>query len=253
MEQQIVDSRPVVDDLYAAGSQHLTAMRRLVSATGNVDQRSVDFAEEAVSLVGVISAMAETSVAPAVQRAAEDMARTFVRPATQESLTDLADRQEAVIDSVADAVAQSSAALVAAANDILARERIEPFRFTPISSAEAVLLYAEDFVPSWAGAIAIDMMPAVLVLMLMIVHGAIRIEEGESALMDNLTLRELSLAASALNRLQIHAAPQADATRRHESRCPNRRRSPVDGSVRCGRGRGAAGVGSATGCRFVSR
>ena len=38
--------------------------------------------------------------------------------------------------------------------------------------------YAGDFIPSWAGAISIDLMPAVLVLILCVVHADIR-REGE--------------------------------------------------------------------------
>ena len=142
-----------------------------------------------------------------MRRTAEDFARSFIRPATVSGAGDLGDRQAEVIDSVAGAVSQTSAALVAAADEILARSRIEAFRFTPISSAEAVLLYAEDFVPSWAGAIAIDMMPAVLVLMLMVIHGAIRHAEGESEAVDSITLSDLTMAASALRRL--HGADPA--------------------------------------------
>ena len=39
-----------------------------------------------------------------------------------------------------------------------------------------MLRYAGDFIPSWAGAISIDLMPAVLVLILCVVHAAIRRE-----------------------------------------------------------------------------
>ena len=42
----------------------------------------------------------------------------------------------------------------------------------PLTSAEAVLRYAGDFIPSWAGAISIDLLPAVLVGIMAVVHGA---------------------------------------------------------------------------------
>ena len=201
LEGQIIASREVVDTLYTDGTQRLTEMRRLVSASGDVAQRSVAFAEQAVALVGVISSLRETSVAPAVRRTADDFARSFVRPAAAGGSTDLGDRQEAVIDSVTQAVAQTSAVLVAAADEILAREHIDPFRFEPINSAQAVLLYGEEFIPSWAGAIAIDMMPAVLVLILMVVHAAIRRAEARTDVLDSLTLAELTAASAALQRL----------------------------------------------------
>ena len=54
--------------------------------------------------------------------------------------------------------------------------KVEPIRFQTLSPAEAVLRYAGDFIPSWAGAISIDLMPAVLVLILCVVHASIRRE-----------------------------------------------------------------------------
>ena len=75
-------------------------------------------------------------------------------------------------------VAAQSAALAQAADEILAEPKVEPRRFVPLSSAEAVLRYWSDFIPSWAGAISIDLLPVVLVLVLMIVHDAMRRENG---------------------------------------------------------------------------
>jgi hypothetical protein len=63
-----------------------------------------------------------------------------------------------------------------AAQAIIGDGPVEPARFQPLSSAEAVLRYAGDFLPSWAGAISIDLLPAVLVLILCVVHAAIRRE-----------------------------------------------------------------------------
>ena len=202
---QIRDSQARVGELYERGSQHLVAMRRLTSnVTGRpVEERSVAFADEAVALVGVITALQQSSVAPAVKRAADDLAETFVRPAPSGGASDLGLRQEAVIESVADSVGQTSQALSRAAAGILAMPVVAAFRFTPLSSAEAVLLYAEDFVPAWAGAIAIDMMPGVLVLILMVVHGVIREQEsGSEHDGRDLTVTELTGAIAALDRIR---------------------------------------------------
>ncbi|MEZ5669505.1 MAG: hypothetical protein R3F55_19125 [Alphaproteobacteria bacterium] len=217
LAERIRDSRDQVEDLYERGSQHLVAMRRLTGNVGQrpIDERAVAFADEAVALVGVITALQQSSVAPAVKRAADDLAETFVRPAPSGGASDLGQRQEAVIESVADSVEQTSVALSRAAGEILDRPAVLPFRFTPVSSAEAVLLYADDFVPSWAGAIAIDMMPAVLVLVLMVVHGVIRQRESGSDLDGRtLTVAELTGALAALERIQgSHALrPAAAAT-----------------------------------------
>ena len=48
----------------------------------------------------------------------------------------------------------------------------------PLSPPEAVLLYARDFLPSWAGAISIDLLPAVLIMIMTVVEGQIRRDGG---------------------------------------------------------------------------
>jgi hypothetical protein len=63
-----------------------------------------------------------------------------------------------------------------------------------LSPAEAVLRYAGDFIPSWAGAISIDLMPAVLVLILCVVHAAIRREGLPAFSASNMTAGELVAA-----------------------------------------------------------
>jgi hypothetical protein len=72
--------------------------------------------------------------------------------------------------------------------------RVETIRFQTLSPAEAVLRYAGDFIPSWAGAISIDLMPAVLVLILCVVHAAIRREGIPAVSASNMTVGELVAA-----------------------------------------------------------
>jgi hypothetical protein len=76
-----------------------------------------------------------------------------------------------------------------------------------LSPAEAVLRYAGDFIPSWAGAISIDLMPAVLVLILCVVHAAIRREGLPAVSASNMTAGEL-LAALQMAR-EVGEARQA--------------------------------------------
>jgi hypothetical protein len=60
---------------------------------------------------------------------------------------------------------------------ILNDRPVEPLQFVSLSSAEAILRYAGDFIPSWAGAVSIDLMPAVLVIILCVAHAGIRREQ----------------------------------------------------------------------------
>ena len=74
-------------------------------------------------------------------------------------------------------VEAQSKALSDAAGEILAQPKVAERRYVPLSAADAVLRYASDFIPSWAGAIAIDLLPAVLVGVMAVAHGAARRDE----------------------------------------------------------------------------
>jgi hypothetical protein len=174
--QEVQASGKRVSALYEQGGKNLTRMRELISDRGPISTRSDAFATESLALMGVIANLQQTSVAPAVKRAAASLSSSFIAPAAGGHTADLADRQTAVVGKVESSIAAQAASLSDAADKILATPRVEPVRFQTLSPAEAVLRYAGDFIPSWAGAISIDLMPAVLVLILCVVHAAIRRE-----------------------------------------------------------------------------
>jgi hypothetical protein len=163
----------------------------LISDRGPISTRSDAFATESLALMGVIANLQQTSVAPAVKRAVTTLSSGFIAPAAGGRTADLADRQTAVVGKVESSIAAQAASLSDAADKILATPRIEPIRFQSLSPAEAVLRYAGDFIPSWAGAISIDLMPAVLVLILCVVHAAIRREGLPAVSASNMTVGEL--------------------------------------------------------------
>ena len=199
---EIEASREPVQERFEEGGERLSAMRRLVSQSGPVAARANAFAEEAVALSGTIAALNQSSVAPAVKRAAEDLSRTFIAPVADGSSADLAQRQTDVVGRVERSVKEQSAALAEAADEILARPAVEPVRFTPLSSPEAVLLYAGDFLPSWAGAISIDLLPAVLIVILCVVQIAIRDEEGEDLGANEVTASQMMQAVRLYRQLE---------------------------------------------------
>lgn len=206
---QIRDSRADLDRLYELGGQKLGTLRELVSAGGDVQERSVRFAREAVSLVGIIADLQQTSLAPSVKRAALDMKESFIAPSPSGGATSLGVAQDEVIAEIEQAISATSLQLSAAADEILARPQVAPFRFVPLSPAEAVLQYAGDFIPSWAGAIAIDLLPAVLVLVLMVVQGAIREREGTVDDSLRVTAGDMAASLAALERLEQLRARRA--------------------------------------------
>ena len=214
--EEIVGSRKPTKEAFAEGGKRLSTMRKLVSQTGPVDSRANAFAEEAVALSGTIASLQQTSIAPAVRRAAEDLGRTFIAPVADGGTADLASRQTDVVGRVEQSVKTQSEALAVAADTILARPTVEQVRFTPLSSPEAVLLYAKDFLPSWAGAISIDLLPAVMIFIICIVQAAIRKEDGVDLDANDVTASEMIRAVRLYKRLEaldeepVHPEPPDD-------------------------------------------
>jgi hypothetical protein len=203
LAQEVGNSADKVKVLFDQGSANLEKMRALVSDRGPINERSDAFGKEAMSLMGVIAKLQQTSVAPAVKRAADGLVSGFIAPAAG-GRGDLAQRQTTVVGKVETAVAAQATALSQAADKILDTPPVEPARFQPLSTAEAVLRYAGDFLPSWAGAISIDLMPAVLVFILCIVQANIR-RENEPAAAESVTAAQMLSAlrlAHEVERLQ---------------------------------------------------
>ena len=203
LEVTIEASRETIQTGFAEGQARLAAMRALVSAPGAIEGRSDQFAAEAVTLAGVISSLEQTSIAPSVMRAAADLSVGFIAPVADADSIELAGRQDVVMATIRTSVEAQSKALSDAAGEILAQPKVAERRYVPLTSAEAVLRYASDFIPSWAGAISIDLLPAVLVGIMAVVHGAMRRDEENLGDADRVT------AADMMRSLDLHEALSA--------------------------------------------
>lgn len=243
LEANIQASRETVGTLFSDGQERLAAMRALVSGSGPVAPRADGFGREAVALAGVIAALQQTSVAPSVSRAAADLSLGFIAPVADGSTADLAGRQDQVMANVRASVDAQSKALSQAAAEILAQPRVTERRYVPLSSAEAVLRYAGDFVPSWAGAISIDLLPGVLVAIMAVVQAAVRRGEEQLHEADRVTaadmLRSLDLhdrimarrLAAEREATAVPAPPERVAPERPDERPAEPERRPVAENV----------------------
>lgn len=191
LETGIAASRERVTSLFDDGRARLSTMRTLVSASGAIAPRADQFSSEVVALSGTIAALEQTSIAASVKRAADDLSLGFIAPVASGREADLANRQDQVMETIRASVAAQSKVLSQAAEEILSRPPVAERRFVPLSSAEAVLRYAGDFIPSWAGAISIDLLPAVLIFMLAIVHASVRRQEQRLPFAERITAAEL--------------------------------------------------------------
>ena len=208
LETQIASQTPLVEQAFAEGNQILSRMRALTVEQGSVEARSVEFSEQSVRLAGLITQLRQLSVAPLVERAAQDLAASVVLPELDASTAESRGAQNATITSVLEVLAQRATTLERAAEAVMAMPPPSETTYTPISSADAVILYARNFVPSWAGAIAIDLLPAVLVFILAITQGAIRQGRDDASLADTMTLAELRAAVEALRDVDGAVAPR---------------------------------------------
>ncbi|WP_035099043.1 hypothetical protein [Devosia sp. LC5] len=198
----ITGSRDQVASQFEQGSARLATMRELVSTPGAIEPRADSFQTEAVQLSAIIASLQQTGVAASVKRASADLSAGFIAPVANGQTADLANRQDQVMETVRVSVAAQSAALTAAADEILAVPAVEQRRFVPLSSAEAVIRYWQDFIPSWAGAISIDLLPVVLVLVLMIVNDAMRRESESLEEAENITAAEMLRAMNLYRRME---------------------------------------------------
>jgi len=203
LEAQIATQTPLVDTAFVEGNQILSRMRALTVEPGPVEARSVEFSEQAVRLAGLITQLRQLSVAPLVERAAQDLAASVVLPELDGRTAETRGDQAATITSVLEVLAQRATTLERAAQVVQAMPPPTETTYTPISSADAVILYARNFVPSWAGAIAIDLLPAVLVFILAITQSAIRGGREGAPIEDTLTLAELRAAVTAMHDMEV--------------------------------------------------
>tara|TARA_B100000780_G_scaffold276111_1_gene244063 strand:+ start:347 stop:1591 length:1245 start_codon:yes stop_codon:yes gene_type:complete len=203
LEKQILSQDEPIQEAFTKGNEVLGKMRALTVAPGPVEERSLIFSEESVRLAAIISRLNQFSAAPLVARSAEDLPASIVLPQLDGRNSDVRQAQSATIKSVLEALDQRSKTLLAAANEVLEMEPPEETAYNPITSADAVIRYAENFIPSWAGAIAIDLLPGILVFILAVTQAAIRQNQDGLAMEDLLTLAELKASVNALRDVDL--------------------------------------------------
>ncbi len=209
LEAQIAAQERPIAEAFETGNETLSAMRALIADQGPVEARSVAFAERSVRLAGTIATLRQLSVAPLVARASEDLRASVVLPELDGRDAATRDAQSATMRSFLEALDRRAATLSAAAREVLALPPPRETTYTPISTADAVIRYAGNFAPSWAGAIAIDLLPGVLVLILMAAEGAARRGERGRRPEETLTLADLEAALAAAKRIEARGGGEA--------------------------------------------
>ena len=218
LEAQISEQQPLIENAFEDGNQILGRMRALTVAPGPVEQRSVLFSEESVRLAGLIASLNQYSVAPLVARAAEDLPASVVLPEIDGRNSTIREAQTSTIASILNALDQRSQTLKRAAYEVLQTEPPQETVYSPISSADAVIRYAGNFIPSWAGAVAIDLLPALLVFIQAIAQSAIRRGRDGLSIEETLTLADLKAAMNAMKDVESSMGDADAALQRRNKR-----------------------------------
>lgn len=226
LERQIAEQEEPIRRAFEEGNEILSRMRALIVEQGSVEQRSVTFSEESVRLAGVITTMRQLQVAQLVARAAEDLRASVVLPELDGRNARIRSDQEATIGSVLTALDSRARTLKDAAEAVLATPPPVETTYTPITGADAVIRYAGNFIPSWAGAIAIDLLPGVLVFILAITQAAIRRGREGAGAEDTLTLADLRTALRAMKDIESSTgSADEEVVARSRARGPHARES----------------------------
>jgi len=203
LEDQLNGLADPIAAAFDQGNATLSRMRDMGVAAGPIGERTVTFSEEAVNLSGLIVQLRQLNPAPLVARAAQDLRDAVLVPELDGTSAETRAGQTSTITSVLGLVDQRSDTLAQAAADVIAQPAPDDVAYTAISAADAVILYRDNFIPAWAGAIAIDLLPAVLVFILMVVQAAIRSGRGENLTDDMMTVGELRAALAAADVLRM--------------------------------------------------
>ncbi|WBU62191.1 hypothetical protein [Paracoccus albus] len=222
LEVQLNEVEGPIEATFAQGNNILSQMRGTTVGPGVLSDRTVQFSEDAVVLSGLITQLRQLNPAPLVSRAANDLSEAVVLPELDGSSPEVQLGQSNTITSVLTLVEQRANTLSTAAAEVEALPPPDEAVYAPMSAADAVIVYAGNFIPAWAGAISIDLLPAVLVFIIMVIQSAIRSGRGVHHSDDRMTVGELRAALAAAEVLReyddepapmrpTHAQPPAEA------------------------------------------
>ena len=212
--RESIDSKNTfIEEEFKKGNKIISKMQTLKSASGSVEKRIIKFSEQAINLSGVITNLRQTSAAPLVFRAMDDIA-IIIKPGLDGRTEEFKETQDQMIKTVEEKVLNTAEKLKAAAKEIMDRENPQRTSFTSISRADAVIRYADNFYPQWAGAIAIDLLPAILVFILAITQSVIRKGRSGTRVEERITLSELKVAMRAIKDVEGNLSKEKPASKK---------------------------------------
>ena len=177
--------------LSTSAMTRLETIRKIASSGNPLPRRMRDMAKESDHLRADLAQMDARNFAESITRTLDALPREVDMQTNLSANAENARRQKAALDKVREDVAASAAVLGAFIDKATALPPPQIEAFEKISAVRAVGLYWQNYIPFWAGGVALDIAPLAVVLFLMIGMASRPNEELARIRMLNMTVEEV--------------------------------------------------------------
>ncbi|MEW5704403.1 MAG: hypothetical protein AB1781_07460 [Pseudomonadota bacterium] len=161
-----------VEGLYTQGQAAITAMASLVTTEGAIAERYTAFAAEAAKVAKIVGTLNGGELASVVSRSVRSLSGGTGLFNSMSNNKSVATAQGDALQRLASDLSGTGDRIAATAAELGKAASTEPLAFERLAPSKAVVLYADELLPYWAGGVGLDLMPVVLVLLLMLLYHA---------------------------------------------------------------------------------
>ena len=199
LARQVQDYIDAASALSAQGRSHIETMRGIVAGEGGPMERMRQLSRESDAFRAILQEIQGKAPGAATQRVVATLSAGITLQPVSSRNAAVAERQRQALEQVRELADKTAASLSLLAAELDGPD--DPTQGAPalewIGPVDAVWRYAEDYLPMWAGGIAIDLIPTLVILYLMLVF-TIR-EEGKrpQERFEDLSVTQLAYALEA--------------------------------------------------------
>jgi hypothetical protein len=174
--QTIRSGGPRRESMATKAGSHLQKMRDIVGGPGPATVRMQAMAAQADKLRAALSEMNSQALIESVSRTMAGLSTSIAQRATS-TAAHIAQAQRDAWARIQEDLSKTGEAIASAANQIASLPPAPVPVFERISVVQAVLQYGADFIPYWAGGMALDLCPTLIIAFLMLAR-AVRDGDG---------------------------------------------------------------------------
>lgn len=189
------------------GRAVLARMGAAITGTGSIEERRAAFTKEAAALAKLISELGSNNLTSVIARSMRSLKGNTGLFSTSLKNGRLAKAQQDALQRINDDIAKTGESIATAAETLGNAKRVEVTAFKRIGLTKAVVIYALDLIPYWAGGIALDLMPVVLILLLMLLSYATDGRNTTDPDVDGMSFGQVRKVVYALKEMEMAGAP----------------------------------------------